>query len=131
MFRKINWKDLNLNPMTLFGDDWFALTAGNKKRGYNTMCIAWGHMGRIWERGSHANRLQTVTCFVRPGRYTREFMDREERFTLSHFPPSMKKTLGYLGTHSGRDSDKIKEAGLTPVFSEETTWFEEADLVLI
>ena len=131
MFHEISVKELKLNPMNMFGDDWLALTAGNEEHGYNTMCIAWGHMGSLWERDSHANRLPTVTCFVRPQRYTKEFMDRENLFTVSHFPPSTKKALGFIGSHSGRDTDKVKEAGLTPAFACGTTWFEEADMVLI
>ena len=131
MYKENSVKDLKLNPMTLFGEDWMALTAGNEERGYNTMCIAWGHMGSLWERDSHANRLPTVTCFVRPQRYTKEFMDQEDLFTLSHFPSSMKKALGYIGSHSGRDGDKARDAGLTPVFDQDTTYFEEADMVLI
>ena len=131
MLKEISYKELNLNPMTLFGEDWLALAAGNETSGYNAMCIAWGHMGTLWERNSHANRLPTVTCFVRPQRYTKEFMDKEELFSLSHFPNSLKKSLGYIGSHSGRDGDKIKEAGLTPVFNNGTTYFAEANLVFI
>jgi len=131
VYKEISVKDLKLNPMTMFGEDWLALTSGSKEHGYNTMCIAWGHMGSLWERESHANRLPTVTCFVRPERYTKEFMDRESLFTLSHFPLSMKKALGYIGSHSGRDTDKAKAAGLTPVFDQGTTYFEEADMVLV
>ena len=54
--------------------------------------------------------------YVRPSRYTKEFMDKEKYFTLSHFNPSYRKALGYLGSHSGRSDDKIKNAGLTPCF---------------
>lgn len=58
-------------------------------------------------------------------------MDKEEYFTLSHFAPEYKKVLGYLGSHLGRNEDKIKATGLTPVFSDETTCFAELDLVFI
>ena len=131
MLKEVSYKELNLNPMTLFGEDWLALAAGNETSGYNTMCIAWGHMGTLWERDNHANRLPTVTCFVRPQRYTKEFMDKEELFSISHFSPSMKKALGYIGSHSGRDGDKIEESGLTPVFDNGTMYFAEANLVFI
>ena len=85
MLKEVSYKELNLNPMTLFGEDWLALAAGNETSGYNTMCIAWGHMGTLWERDNHANRLPTVTCFVRPQRYTKEFMDKEELFSMTAF----------------------------------------------
>lgn len=57
---EISYRELSVNPMTLFGEEWFALASGNEKDGANTMTIAWGHMGSLWERGSHANRLPTV-----------------------------------------------------------------------
>ena len=131
MFREVDYKELSLNPMTLFGDDWMALTSGNKEQGFNSMCIAWGHMGTLWERDSHSNRLPTVTCFVRPGRHTKGIMDKEELFTLSRFPEKYRKNLAYLGTHSGRDGDKIKNSGLTAVQEDGTMYFDEADIVLV
>ena len=54
MMKEISYKELAVNPMTMFGEEWFALAAGNEKDGANTMTIAWGHMGALWERGSHA-----------------------------------------------------------------------------
>ena len=47
---------------------------------------------------------------------------KEELFTLSHFPEQYRKALGYLGSHSGRDGDKVNAAGLTPVFADGTTY---------
>ena len=75
-----------------------------------------GHLGSLWERGTHANRLPTAIAYVRPNRQTKEFMDKEELFTLCTFSSEYKKSLGYIGSHSGRDGDKIAPAGLTPVF---------------
>lgn len=118
------------NPFTMTGDDWLLLTAGNEQHGYNTMTVAWAQFGSLWERDSHQNRLPTAVCYVRPSRYTKEFLDREECFTLSHFPTEFRKALGYLGSHSGRDEDKIKAAGLTPIFANGTTAFAEADEIL-
>ncbi len=126
--KEINWKEMQINPSMLFGNDWMALAAGNRERGYNAMTVAWGHLGTIWELNSHANHLPTAAVYVRPSRYTKQFMDREKVFTLSRVP---RKAHGILGSKSGRDMDKIAEAGLTPVFSDDTVWFEEADLVLV
>ena len=36
MLQKVPYKELRLNPMTLFGEEWAALTAGNAERGYNS-----------------------------------------------------------------------------------------------
>lgn len=129
--KEIAIQNLQLNPFTAFGKDWMALAAGNEQDGCNAMTIAWGHFGSVWERGNHRNCLPTAVCYVRPSRYTKEFMDREEYFTLSHFPEKYRKALGYLGSHSGRNGDKAKAAGLTSVFAEGTTYFAEADMVFI
>ena len=73
--KEIAIQDLQLNPFAVFGKDWMALTAGNEQNGYNTMTIAWGHLGSIWERSNHRNCLPTAICYVRPSRYTKEFAD--------------------------------------------------------
>jgi flavin reductase (DIM6/NTAB) family NADH-FMN oxidoreductase RutF len=69
--------------------------------------------------------------YLRPQRYTKEFVDREELFTITVFPEEYKKALGYLGSHSGRDGDKVAAAGLTPVFEGDYTYFAEAKLTLV
>jgi len=128
--RPIEIGSLEINPVTVFAKDWPLLTAGNEKTGYNTMTIAWGHIGAIWGK-SGGIATPTVAVYVRPQRYTKGFMDSNEMFTVSVLPSTFKKELSYLGTASGRDEDKISKAGLTPVFHENATYFEEANLVLI
>ena len=130
-FREISVKELQLNPMSLISKEWMLITAGTEEKGYNTMTAAWGHLGAIWSKPGHKGYLPTAVCYIRPQRYTREFVDREECFTLTFFDESWKQQLGYLGAVSGRDEDKIAKAGLTPVFGDGTTWFEEARLVLV
>ena len=126
--KEISVKELQLNPMELIAHEWMLVTAGDDKRGYNTMTASWGHLGSIW---GHGGGLPTSVIFVRPQRYTKEFVDREDLYTLCFFKPEHKKALGYLGSHSGRDGDKVAAAGLTPVFGEGYTWFAEASLVLV
>lgn len=121
-------KELIINPFTLISDEWLLITAGNEKNGYNTMTACWGHIGAIW---GHGKGLPTSIVYIRPQRYTKEFMDKEEFYTLSFFNKAYKKALGYLGTHSGREENKIEHTNLTPVFDEDTTYFQEAKLVLI
>ena len=121
--KEITVEQLSMNPMTLIGNDWMLITAGTKENGYNTMTASWGHLGHLWNK-------HTSVCYVRPQRYTKEFVDREELYTLCFFP-GYKKELSYLGTKSGRDEDKVANAGLTPVFGEGYTYFEEAKLVLV
>jgi len=120
---EIPFSMLTMNPYDKIGKEWMLLTAGGEGN-YNTMTCSWGHLGCLWN-------LPTAVCYVRPQRYTREFIDREERYTLCFFSEDYKKALGYLGTHSGRDGDKVAVAGLTPVHGEGYTYFEEADLVLV
>lgn len=69
-----------MNPMTLISDEWMLITAGTQERGYNTMTACWGHMGAIW---GHGEGLPTTIIYIRPQRYTKEFIDREEFYTLS------------------------------------------------
>lgn len=121
--KEIPISELNMNPVTLIGQEWLLLTAGTKENGFNTMTCSWGHLGYIWNE-------PTAVCYVRPQRYTKEFMDREQLHTICFFP-GYKKELGYLGTRSGRDEDKVAATGLTPVFADGYTYFAEAKLVLV
>ena len=125
--KEIEVKDLLLNPMTKISDEWMLVTAGCAERGYNTMTASWGHLGSIW---GHGKGLPTAICYIRPQRYTKQFTDREDLYTLCFFP-GYKKELGYLGSHSGRDGDKVAKVGLTPVFGDGYTYFAEAELVLV
>lgn len=129
--KEIKYEDLQLNPMTMIGREWMLITAGNAERGVNTMTAAWGHLGAIWDLPGRKGCLPTACIYVRPQRYTKEFVDREAYFTLTMFDESWKKQLAYLGTVSGRDENKIERSGLTPVFEADTTWFAEAKLVLV
>lgn len=125
--KEITVSQLNINPITEISDSWMLLTAGTEA-GYNTMTCSWGHIGAIW---GHGKGMPTAVCYVRPQRYTKEFVDREALYTLSFFPEGYKKQLAYLGSHSGRDGDKVAKAGLSPVFGDGFTYFAEAKLVLV
>ena len=126
--KEISVSELSFNPMTMIAKEWMLVTAGNRSRGYNTMTASWGHLGSIW---GHGGGLPTAVIYLRPQRYTKEFVDREELFTISVFPDQYKKDLGYLGVVSGRDKDKVAATKLTPVFEEDCTYFEQAKLVLV
>ena len=126
--KEISVSELMLNPMTTIAKEWMLVTAGNEDRGYNTMTASWGHIGSLW---GHGGGLPTAVIYLRPQRYTKEFVDREELFTLSVFPEEYKKDLGLLGRVSGRDGDKVAQTQLTPVFADDTTYFAQAKLVLV
>lgn len=126
--KEISVTELQMNPMDMIAKEWMLVTAGNRERGYNTMTASWGHLGSIW---GHGGGLPTAVVYLRPQRYTKEFVDREEYFTITVFPEEYRKALGYLGSHSGRDGDKVAVVGLTPVFEGDYTTFAEAKLTLV
>lgn len=121
--REVDVKELDINPFTAIGDDWTLITAGDIEKP-NTMTASWGGVGVLW--GAPA-----ATVYIRQSRYTKEFVDANELFTVSFFDRSYHKELGYLGTKSGRDENKIAAVGFTPVEVDGTTTFAEAKLTLV
>ena len=110
----------------LWAKKWMLLTSGDFNRNdYNTMTVAWGSVGVMWNK-------PFVQVVVRPTRYTYGFMELNETFTLCAFPEKYKDALEILGTKSGRDGNKIKEACVTPVASKKVAapCFSEAELVI-
>ena len=122
--RNIDPKSIDKNVFSLIGDQWMLITAGSAER-CNTMTASWGGLGVIWGAPS-------ATCYIRPQRYTREFVDREEYFTLAFFGEEYRKALQLCGSRSGRETDKIKECGFTVRATEcGAPYFEQAELVLV
>ncbi len=121
-FKQVNAKDLKENFIKDIADEWMLVSAGSAD-GYNTMTASWGFVGEIW--GSDC-----AVALVRPTRYTMKFIDENEYFTLSFYGDAKQihKICGHL---SGRDNDKAALAGLTPVFADNTVYFNQARLVLI
>ncbi len=111
------------SSLSLIGDQWALLSAGDES-GWNTMTVSWGQMGVLWNKN-------VATVYVRPQRNTLKFIEEHEHFSLSFFPSQYRPALSFCGAHSGRDCDKAKETGLTPVFGKDSVWFEEAKLVLV
>lgn len=122
-FKEIRAEELQFNPFTRIGTDWMLITAGDESK-FNTMTASWGGVGVLWGK-------KTATCYIRPQRYTKEFVDQHDAFTLSFYGPEYKSALNLCGTVSGRDRDKAAEAGLTPYFTDNTVAFQEADLILV
>ena len=124
MFKKIDPKQLDKNVFSLIGDQWMLITAGTSEK-CNTMTASWGGLGVIWGAPS-------ATCYIRPQRYTKEFVDREDYFTLAFFGEESRKALQLCGSRSGRDIDKVKECGFTVQAAEcGAPYFQEAELVLV
>ncbi len=122
-FKTINVRDLKANTFELINDDWMLITAGDRNK-FNTMTASWGGLGVLW-------RKDVAFIFVRPQRYTYEFVEKSDFFTLSFFPEKYRPVLNFCGKESGRHVDKIAETGLT--IAQDTSqgiYFQEAKLVL-
>ena len=107
-FREVKAEELTMNPFTKIGKEWLLITAGNEEK-CNTMTASWGAMGVMWGKNA-------VTVYIRPQRYTKEFVDREDTFTISVLGEEYRKALNYCGKVSGKNADnKIKEADMIMV----------------
>lgn len=126
--KQVNYRDLAFNPFTMISDEWMLLTAGKNPADFNTMTVSWGHLGAIW---GHGGGKPTAVVYVRPQRYTKQFIDREDFFSLCVFDQKYKNDLKYLGTHSGKDQNKLTNTSLTPIYADNTTYFEQAKLVFV
>ena len=124
MFLKIDPKSLDLNAFSAIGEKWMLITAGTKEK-CNTMTASWGALGVLWG-------APMATVYIRPQRYTKQFVDENEYFTLSFFPEQYRQQLSLCGTKSGREVDKVKECGFTVAEGEGgAPYFEQAELVLV
>ena len=115
--------NFNTDIFTLFDKKWALLTAGTENS-FNTMTISWGGLGTLWGK-------PVATVYVRTSRYTHDFMDDNEYFTISFYPEQYHNVLGVLETMSGRDMDKMKESGLTAQKAGETMTFKEAEITIV
>lgn len=120
----INPDEIRDNPFHLIGSDWMLITAGGIDS-FNTMTASWGGLGVLWNKN-------VCYIFVRPTRYTYEFIERSDMFSLSFFDETHREALNYCGSKSGRDVDKILNTGLTPIEDESgPVFFDEARLVIL
>ena len=122
-FREISVEQLKDNPFTLINKDWMLITAGNQDK-HNTMTASWGGVGELW--GKYVS-----TIYIRPQRYTLEFVEREEYYSLCFFGPEYRQALSLCGSKSGRDVDKDAATGLTPCFDQAAPYYEQARLVFL
>lgn len=101
------------------------VTAGNIKD-FNTMTIGWGTIGCLWSK-------PVFIAYVKPIRYTYEFMEKNDFFTISFYDEKYRKEMGYLGSKSGRDTDKVNDVKFNPVEIKEynTVSFKEAKHTIV
>ena len=124
MLTNFDINSLSFNPFKVIGKQWMLITAGNEQK-CNTMTASWGGLGVLWG-------TNVAACFVRPQRYTYEFIEKSPFFTLSFLGEAYRKALALCGSKSGRDVDKVKECGFTVAGAAcGAPYFEEAELVLV
>jgi flavin reductase (DIM6/NTAB) family NADH-FMN oxidoreductase RutF len=121
--KEIAAKNIVDNPVELIGAKWMLVTAGTESSN-NLMTASWGGLGFMWNK-------PVAFVVVRPNRYTHEFVEQQEKFTLSFLSEQHRSALKICGSHSGRDGNKWELSGLTPwVTDSGTVAVQEADLVI-
>lgn len=121
--KEISPFDFNESAFRVIGKDWLLIT-GEYEGKSNAMTASWGGLGILWGK-------PVAYIFIRPTRYTKEFVDKAEGLSLSVFPEEYRKMMNYFGTVSGRDEDKIKKAGLTVCHDNGRTYFDEARVTML
>lgn len=122
MFKEIKPTEIKDNLIDIIKNEWMLITAGDEQK-FNMMTASWGFMGEMWSEDCAA-------VVIRPQRYTMEFIDKSDYFSITFYGDN-KDIHAVCGKKSGRDVDKTKETGLTPIFADNTVYFGEARLVLI
>lgn len=122
-FTEIQVEEWKQNACKAIGKDWM-LVAAAKEGKTNAMTASWGGLGVMWGKNA-------AYVFIRPERYTKEFIDGSDTLSLTFYDEKYRDTLSYMGRVSGRDEDKIAEAGLNVCMDGATPYFKEAKTVLL
>ncbi|MDE7285049.1 MAG: flavin reductase [Lachnospiraceae bacterium] len=122
-FQQFPIEQLEINPFEKIGKEWALVSAGSKKKA-NTMTISWGGVGVLWGKN-------VAFIFIRDSRYTKEFIDANDFFSVSFLNNQYREALNYCGSHSGRDEDKLKNAGLNWNYKLSIPFVDEGNLVLL
>lgn len=122
--KRIDVAALSQNVFTAIGKQWMLLSAGDREKA-NTMTVSWGGLGVLWGKN-------VATVYVRPQRYTYEFMEKGEYFTLSFLGEEWREALKLCGSKSGREVDKFQSSGLTLAYGAgDAPYLQEAQVVLV
>lgn len=117
----------NFNAYDLFNKHWALITSGDKNN-FNSCTISWGSIGNIW--CNETNR-KIITIYIHPARFTFEFLKKYDSFTVSFYNEEYKKSLIYMGTHSGKNEDKVLNSNLTPLEIFNNITYKEAKVTFI
>lgn len=124
----VNFAENDYKIFEMFHKQWALVTAGSLEH-FNSCTVSWGSMGTLWTRPDKGG--QVITVYIHPARYTQEFLTESDTFTVSFFPECYRKALAYLGSHSGREEDKVAVTGLTPIAMGDSVTYEEAELTFL
>ena len=122
-FTHLSPQELGDNIFQLIGQDWMLITAGTPEA-CNTMTASWGAAGILWNK-------PIAIAYVRPTRYTYEFMEEQTHFSLSVLPDTYREALRVCGTKSGREMDKFAQTGLSVLDVDGVPAVEQSRLILI
>ncbi len=122
-FQPLSIEFLEFNPFTKIGKEWALVTSGTRTAA-NCMTISWGGVGVLWGKN-------VVFVFIRDSRYTKELLDSNDFFSITFLGEEHRGALNYCGSHSGREGDKVRAAGLSLDFRHGIPYIDEGNLVLL
>lgn len=121
--KKISVSELKDNMFDAIGKEWMLVTAGTPEK-FNMMTASWGGTGILWGK-------PVAFIFIRPERYTYEFIEKGDTLTLSFLGEAHRDIHKICGSQSGRDIDKVAASGLKPYVTENgNIAYEQARLIL-
>jgi flavin reductase (DIM6/NTAB) family NADH-FMN oxidoreductase RutF len=103
--KSVDINTLSFKAVDWWKNQWLLLTAGTMDD-CNMMTVGWGSIGCMWWK-------PFIQIVVRPQRYTFEYTEKCDSFTVCGFPPEYREDLQLLGSVSGRDGDKLSKTKLT------------------
>jgi flavin reductase (DIM6/NTAB) family NADH-FMN oxidoreductase RutF len=123
LFKQISPEEICDNVFTLVGKVFPVITAG-KEDLYNSMTASGGGLGVLFKK-------PTTWCILQASRYTLELIQKELTYTMSYFPNEYKEQILFLGSKSGRNSEKMREVKLTSIQTPSGNMsFKEARLII-
>lgn len=122
-FRSVPPLKWSCNPFTRIGSDWMLIGAYKGEK-LNMMTASWGGLGILWNK-------PVAFLFIRPQRYTKEFVDASSALSLHFFTEDYREQLTLCGSRSGRDIDKTAACGFSLWERKEAPVFEQAETVLL
>ena len=111
------------NALKLIGKDWMLITAPDGDK-VNAMTASWGCMGVLWNK-------PVAVCFIRPQRHTFGLVEDADRISVCFMDESYRNALGVCGKLSGRDCDKLSEAGISSETEDGVPVISECKMALI